>query len=866
MKISKSIASSLLVRPYRWKGQSRIGLSLMLLVNTKSGAPVIESESKLWKVAAEHLDSQGIIEYGIPKVYPEFLVSGYAYTAHQQDKTSIRVAVEVNDKKRELLVTGDRYFDGDKISNPLAFESLPLSWANSYGGGNYENNPLGRGAEDILRENVAIRELPNIEDPTQQVIDRQKIYRAVNFGAQSITWPIRFSKVGSYTEKWQKTDFPGFFDDMDPSLFNAAQDEQIWFDQVEFTDNTLFNVKNMHPEKPQWSGIVPAWRGRCLIELQENETTEPLIRDVFLSLKTLWLIPHLESYIVIFQGSVPCWYEDGAEIKHVLAAVEWKHSPKEAAHYTSFMRTRENHDESALLAYLDEDLLPENVQIDTIAPTSEMKGHLATKLSQLQKYMYSMAREQLTTMGVDANHFLPEIVGPMPSPLVDMRMLPEEQKLREQQLQQMKEHLKEVKEASIRFKRTAGKDKTVLELLGGEDYLKQIITQGDGANVSRQETALSTFAESFEGIDTVQMEKTQQRQQQLYAMSAHLHGNTFIEDKTKANVLRELVLQAINEQKPLEHMDLTGADLSGLVFDGVSFKASVLKKANLRQSTFKNCCFDMSALCYAELTASKFEQCTFEMSNISLCTMDHCLFESCQFQKMTIEQLKVQHSYFNHCDFSEIFIQQGEFQQSAFNVGVLEGTVFVESSLVGVEFTETQMNKCAFMNTSIEKSAFIDCHIVRLAINDGAIVHTQFTKSWLEAISVKVDQVLANNDFTQVYIKNSSLRQQIFEQVNFSEAILDNTDFSLSIFKNAAFNHSQTPQSIFGRAKFLRVDFTGANLSHSLMGRCVFEAVNFTHVNFFRTELALSHFSDDCIEHENYMVLAQLEPSQREAT
>ena len=69
-------------------------------------APIAE----LWKTVSAELGNQSAIDLGIPKLRPEFLVSGQAYTCHQQDKTRCAVDLRVGAVRRQFRVSGDRYW------------------------------------------------------------------------------------------------------------------------------------------------------------------------------------------------------------------------------------------------------------------------------------------------------------------------------------------------------------------------------------------------------------------------------------------------------------------------------------------------------------------------------------------------------------------------------------------------------------------------------------------------------------------------------------------------------------------------------------------------------------------------------------
>jgi hypothetical protein len=116
------------------------------------------------------------------KMGTDVVVNGTAYAPRGEPTTSCRVAVEVADRRKEILVMGDRGVRHVKggtpvFSDPLPFESMPLRYERAYGGIDvysdkkttypYPRNPLGRGFAvtncEALIDNL---ELPNLEDPS----------------------------------------------------------------------------------------------------------------------------------------------------------------------------------------------------------------------------------------------------------------------------------------------------------------------------------------------------------------------------------------------------------------------------------------------------------------------------------------------------------------------------------------------------------------------------------------------------------------------------------------------------------------------------------------------------------------------------
>ncbi|MDO5667193.1 MAG: DUF2169 domain-containing protein [Alcaligenaceae bacterium] len=866
MKITKATPLSLQVRPYRWRGQSRIGLSVLVMVDASAVTPILETETILWEIAKSKMDCGGVLEYGVPKVNPEFLVSGIAYSAFAESKSELDVTVQVNDKVRTLRVFGERQYQDRKISAPATFEQMPLSWSHSYGGGQYLNNPEGKGWIDLNEHQSTDKiPLPNLENPEHLLVDPTRAHVAYNFGAQSMMWPARFSKIGSYSEEWKKTDFPGFFPDMDPGIFNAAQVEQIWPELSELPPNTEFAVSNMNPDKAIWKGRVPAWRGRCLLKMQKSPEDEMITQEAFLKLKTLWLIPHLEKYLLIFQESVPCWHDDGSEIKHVLAALEWAHSPKEQSHYLDFMDEREDFERSALLAYADEDLLPENVQYHGLEPKPANLGAMSDKLHKLQHYMHSLAREHIEGMGLEADYYLPEQVGPQPRP--DLRYLPEQQRWQDQRIEQMRQHFNQVKEARQRHALSRGLDQELNELSGTDELYERMRRDAEQVKVDErsEQSRLSQLSRMQARQSLHEDARLQKLEKRMWSMTAHYEQGKYVLSNSRQQD-RTRLLEKIAGGESLEALNLSGVDLSGLIFRDLDFSYVIFKQANLSQTKFENCRFQETAFCFANLQETEFRQCQFDNSNLNQCHFKQARFEDCQFSKLMLSQLVFEQCEFDACHFNESIWQNLELVNSTLKQCAADGFALLHSRLQTSQFDACEWLRCAMTQCQLSQCDFDDNYIFRMALTYVSLEQLSFRSSWLEALSIVSEQTLLRVDFSDTYIKNSCLRGLNFKACQFDRAIIENSEFSTSSFTDSTAVAMETPDSVFMRTRFVGADFTDANLTHGTFTNAEFSAVNFTRVNFFRCEMGHTTIHADCIEHDNYLEQIQLEPSAREVS
>ena len=94
--------------------------------------------------------------------------------------------------------------------------------------------------------------LPNIEHHDKLIRSQKDRPTPAGFAPYDVAWPQRMSKAGTHDKKWLKTRFPGFAEDMDWTMFNAAPDDQQ--NPGYFSGDEAFVLENMHPGKSVLEG------------------------------------------------------------------------------------------------------------------------------------------------------------------------------------------------------------------------------------------------------------------------------------------------------------------------------------------------------------------------------------------------------------------------------------------------------------------------------------------------------------------------------------------------------------------------------------------------------------------------------------
>ncbi|WP_437304344.1 DUF2169 domain-containing protein [Sorangium sp. So ce388] len=287
-------------------------------------------EPTVWTMATEELGKDGLLDEFNPKTRGELLVTGRCYPPGRVARPASSVRVQLGAIDKNLYVIGDRTWGLLGMSDPTPFTEMPVTWRNAFGGEGFARNPLGKGHGDRSAA------LPNIESPRHLIRARGDRPAPAGLDGYDVTWPQRFSKIGTHDTAWREECFPGFARDMDPTLFNMAPDDQ----QIDgfFRGDEAFVVENMHPDKPRIEGALPGVASRCFICLKTSDGVE--IREPAMKLDTVRLFPHRERGVVLFRGGIEVAEDDAKDVVAVLVACEAMGAPRPAAYYHEYLAPR----------------------------------------------------------------------------------------------------------------------------------------------------------------------------------------------------------------------------------------------------------------------------------------------------------------------------------------------------------------------------------------------------------------------------------------------------------------------------------------------------------------------------------------------
>ena len=840
MKIIKPLRMTIMPRPYRWRGGIYLAVSVAVLVRHDAHGPKVQAEHFLVHDVLPELDADEMMDMVMPKPHPEFLVSGYAYTAHQKDKQKCMVSARVGCKRKDGLVFGDRYWLGNRISEPAPFEAMPLTWANSFGGRAIPDNPVGTGLDEVEVNGARAIRLPNLECPTERIQTRGQIVQPYNFGLIRPDWPSRLEKLGSCDEEWVNTVGSGFFDDLQFSAFNAASDDQIWHDRDALSMDEPFEFWNMHPELHCWQGTLPSLHARCFIQRSGAQQLD----EISMRPTTAWFLPHRTSYILLFHGQTPIAEDDAFDISGIMGALEHAGQPRPEAHYMSIYARRTSFDSAALDAFRDGDLMPSDILAPWLEDIPLGDRPLMSKLAD---------RLQRDTGAYPPGGF----VGPV-KPLTLDRLADvadEHEKLHEDTVARLQQERREAlakAESEIR-QSSFSKKEPLLEAVAGMESSEGGLTlpeQGppdltaifDSVRKAQSRHALRASLSDSATTDMSPRDLYQHSKRglkQLYLYSVHFQRGVARAAPHRALQIRDQVLRKYRANKKLSDMDLTGADLSGMDLSGADFSRTWLEKADFTGANLSGAKFHETVLARASFVDCRLDGAWIEHSNIGEAEFINVSFGNATLTRLICEvRTRFQNCSFEAGAIDDFVMHHAEFKHCAFRQMKLESLSFEGGSLQDVAIAEASMNKVGFDSVHIDNLHIDESILHSCSASETRFQNLRLTGSILSKCVFSDDVSFTGCWFNGGEFHQTMFRLDQFENVLFESCRLEQCDFSQASFINCRFDKVSAPQSIFVRAQLDLVDMSGCNLMQANFQKASLVGANLSRCNFFRADMS----------------------------
>ena len=252
-------------------------------------------------------------EMHLLKPSTDVVMVGEACMPDKQPVTELSVRLKIGDKEKTVLVFGDRQWEkgimGLRKSEPVAFESMPMTFERAYGGTHvidpetdkivYEAfNPVGLGFNGKkTKKEIDGSPLPNLENPDKLINSAKDQPAPACFGYVAPAWEPRKSFAGTYDDAWQKKRAPYLPEDFDPRFFNMASPDLIMDQHLNGGEPVI--ITNMSVKGPILFNLP-----QC--EFDFSVDVDNKIEKPELNLETVLLEPNKQSFSMLWRAALEC--------------------------------------------------------------------------------------------------------------------------------------------------------------------------------------------------------------------------------------------------------------------------------------------------------------------------------------------------------------------------------------------------------------------------------------------------------------------------------------------------------------------------------------------------------------------------------
>lgn len=841
MHALKPMKVGILHKMFAFRSEYYFGVEALLYTDFRTGA--LGSEIGMWKFFAEQFPDATIDE-AVPKARGEFYVCGVAHPPGGAPSGTCPVKAVVGGVEKSLAVLGDRVWKDGVPTPPVPFSTMPITWQRAFGGEGFAKNPLGRGIGPIAGEGgQKIHPLPNIEQVGKLVTSPNEKPAPVGFLPMDLSWPFRMKKAGTYDEKWAKERFPGYADDIDWTIFNAAPPDQ-WAPSF-WAPDTEYEFTHLHPSERTIGGKLPGYSARAFAVFGKSAKAGQRWEEVALNLTTLWFFPHLEKVIMGFCGAVKVREDDGTDVDWIVAAAEHADRKKPLEHYQRVMAAREGYEPEAVEArFRDSDLLPEGIapDIDEVSEfASSVEPEQLLHIHQIRGAMedWEEGRKRCIAAGVDPDEYL----GPCPYTEEDLqpkkKMSIEEaievaaQKRREAEEQEAAAQKEQADREAMARQITAEAGVDHDEMMRAAEKDLPVGAPIQWAKKAREQAEEMAAALRAQGWPQAELEaqladpKFDEKLAELERMQIEAYrSNAHLDDDSTAGIPNETLLEGarawleseLERKKSFRGRDLTGVDLSNLDLSGADFEGAFLEHANLSGAIVNGTNFRRAVLVRTRWEGAKISRATFEGANLGRAQLAGAVIEG-------------------PTDFYEAILSMAELGSIAFTGCRLAGVEISGSDLSGADFAgaeapelkmrNVRLGNVSFEGANLEKASFEECTLTNVSFDRATLSFAGFHDcrasgcTFVGARAHKLtmtgegafdDCDFTSSDLSDVYARGISLVKGCFEAATLDRAELGRCALEGARFDGARGRHLRLSGATLDGASFVKADLMYAAL------------------------------------------------------
>jgi uncharacterized protein YjbI with pentapeptide repeats len=833
-------------------------------------------------------EMQGSLRYEADFAYfkpqADFLLVGSCHTHGGKPAPVCQTTFRVGEKSKSLVVFGDRYWKRNSlglwtITEPEPFTEMELRYENSFGGKDYQKNPVGKGYRKQETESGKnLRLLPNIEDPEALVDSPRSRPEPAGFGPLNRMWEQRYAKMGTYKGDYLKKRWPWFPENFDWGHFNAAP-PGMQLEGYLRGDEPLY-FENMHSKHPEYSSRLPSLRVRCFLNnLKDSETDQTSFDEVTMNLDTLWVDIEAEKLVLVWRGWTEALSEDYEEVRHVFIMSEPLEQPPQTVDKCHGLFLAELADyekewgiallESEEPKTLDEFQEPDASEKAAIASSeTEMQATADVEAKKeknaLKKKIEAQTAAFLSQMGIHMDS-LPPNIKEQQSRIISKLSEDDPEKvmaMEEAELEnQMKDAFTKMGVDIDNLPPVSAKAKTELaRFMKALRIDSSMVGQTPqlGKLLAAVPALLPKMGADPENLSPVIAEVKKQRENLYKQLGIEMEDESepMGEEREPETVLtREIVEEraALGESfagEDLKNLDLSDLDLHGLDFTRASLAGASLTRANLAGAVLLNANLKGTDLTGASLPDANLEGADLSDTNMERVGLTSANLTRSYSKGANLTDAELDGANLGHADFTRSNLVGANLKGSR-----LANANLTQARLQGVKMPGADVSEANMTASNLAGSDMTESNLSRADLSGADLSGTDLTGANLtNAILSKGNlekACLKEADFTEADLSESVLTKAvlndaIFEKANMKGAVLEGVEAVGAYLSEADLTSAKLSKSDFSGADLSKSILNGADFKESKLEDTSVEGSKGLKVNFNKADLTRLRASEGC--------------------
>lgn len=816
-------------------------------------------EMGFWKMTSAELGENGVLDEGFAKAGGEMMVCGSFFSPQAKPVQASYVRARVGSIDKRLSVVGNRFWKDGVPTAPEPITTMPVNWANAFGGPKFDRNPYGKGAEAISVDGKMLQPLPNIETYGSILRSPSERPEPAGFMPMDVTFIQRRKRSGTFDTRWFEENFPGMPADMNMNFFNAAPEDQ-WMQGFFRGDEDLL-IENMHAEKSRIEAKLPGLSGRAFVTHKAPEGERFI--EMTLRCDTVWLFPKAMAGVVVFHGSLPIYTDDAADIVHLICACEEPGSPRPVEHYKEVLARRLDKDKAGIAGLSDSDLMPSkesgvsaNIKINDmdVGRWTRMEHLAAQNARRGQERALEKKREMLLAQGLDPKEF-GEMELPPPQELPPMDDIDELAAFMEKQTARAEDELSELDKKAEESKARA----RAIYAEMGEDYdeaMAKAQKEGGGPPKFSAKNHLAMLHEMAKdardsGMPNEEVEAMladpgyepaliQQEQGliALYRTSAHLLPAALPMEPEASARVRMLIDMAREQNESLAYRDFTGVDLSGADLSGLDLSGALLEGANCEGANLTKANCAGAVFAKANLQKANCEGANFRQANLGAANLKGAVFKGAKLNEAVLSRSELSGASFEGADLSGadwLETRPGRVNLSGAKLGVC---TLLKTELIGVNFSGADLSEATLIECLLDEAIFDGSSLIKTTFITCKGESLSFKGARMAQVVIAHGSVFPKSDFSGADMTKANLRGTFLQGCRFAGTQLSGADLSDCNASDCLFDRATLQGGMLIRTDLSNTSMQGANLMDVLASKAVLLGTNFLGANLFRADLS----------------------------